>query len=309
MKVLSFGEVLWDVYPDKKVIGGAPLNFAGCFSALGGESRLLSAVGNDELGIETVEAVKAMGVNASYIGIAAEQTGVCNVSVDKFGSPTYSLKFNTAYDNIPLSSECFELALNGYFDALYFGTLAQRCPGSKSTLNILLSSAKFKEILFDVNFRSSFYDKETVENGLHNCTVLKFSREEAGMFYDLGIVPRDDCPCSGDPLKSMCRYLFLLYNIPVILVSLDKDGGFLFNGAENSFIFSEKPKADVVSTVGGGDCFSASFLYFKMLGEDYESCLNKAVRLSSFVVSSIESVPAFPAELIESVKGIDKLRV
>ena len=121
MKILSFGEILWDVYPDKKYIGGAPLNFAAHSAKQGEEVYMLSAVGQDALGTDALSQLKSWGINCKYVAALADKpTGACNVTLDVNSVPKYDLLQNVAYDYVDGNS------VNEDFDVLYFGTLALR---------------------------------------------------------------------------------------------------------------------------------------------------------------------------------------
>lgn len=299
MKVLAFGEILWDVYPQRRVIGGATLNFAGSFAALGGEAAILSCVGTDELGDESLETVREMKIDDTFVGRTETPTGQCLVTVDSFGNPSYELCYPVSYDRIAYD----ERISSADFDALYFGTLAQRDAFSGETLRKTADSNSFKHIIYDINIRQSWYDRDTVEYGLRLCDILKISREEAWVFEELGLVTPERCMDERSKLELLSRYLSSVFDIATVLVTLDKDGAFVFDRGEGRVIYSEKPRVKVVSTVGGGDSFSAAYLFFKMRGDSPETALNKAVKLSSYVVSRIESVPPIPDCLLDELLG------
>ena len=156
MKILAFGEILWDVFlsqnreiTDKK-IGGAPFNFAAHCEKLGGESYLLSAVGGDENGKDALEQAKNLGINTDYIAVLPQyDTGVCKITLDN-GLPNYDLVSDVAYDHIPKTET------ENSFDALYMGTLAMREEDSKASFREIIKNTSAKEVLFDVNFRKNF---------------------------------------------------------------------------------------------------------------------------------------------------------
>ena len=298
MRVLSFGEVLWDVYPDKKVIGGAPFNFAGSFASLGGNATLVSAVGNDEAASETIQAVQALSVDTDMIAHTQYPTGFCLVTVNEQGVPNYELRRGVAYDYIPVPPNIQEKC----FDALYFGTLAQRSEVSADSLRKIIESVHCKEIIFDINIRQFYYDRQILENGLKACSVLKFSREEAFVFTETGIMERERCMDDMSFLQLLCRYLAKFYDIRTIAVTLDKDGAFAFSREEDKFYFSEKPQGAVISTVGAGDSFCAAFLYGLLQNKPLDICLNNAVIVSDYVVGCWESVPVLPAKIINRLQ-------
>lgn len=134
MNILVFGEILWDVFPQKKEIGGASLNFGAHLSKLGANVHIVSAVGNDDLGKQSIETAKGFGISDRYISVIDRPTGVCNVSIDDNGNPTYDLIKGVAYDYITLVDDINK----DEFDAFYMGTLARRSE---------ISSGTFKELI------------------------------------------------------------------------------------------------------------------------------------------------------------------
>ena len=174
MKILSFGEVLWDVYPDGAVLGGAPLNFAAHTSIQGAESYLISAVGNDELGRKTLEEVKKLGVKTEYISVNSEkETGKCLVTLDENATPSYNLLSDVSYDYIEAPD-----ILDERFDVLAYGTLALRGDFNKKSLERLISKENFSDIYSDLNIRPPFYSDESIDFCLRNATIVKISDEE-----------------------------------------------------------------------------------------------------------------------------------
>ncbi len=279
MKILAFGEILWDIFGEEKKIGGAPFNFAAHIAKLGAESYLISAVGKDENGIEAVSKAKEIGIKTNFISLMSDfKTGACNVTL-KNGLPEYELLTDVAYDHIP------EHRPFGKFDALYMGTLAMRGNISKRSFEKLLAFLKsgnnLKEVLFDVNFRGSFYNRDTVNFLMRETTILKISDEEIGFFGRRGHI--DTC------MELAKKYPKLKY----ICLTLGKDGAAVFDCKKRRMLFSDVPKNDVVSTVGAGDSFAAAFLYFLLSGNKLEDCLDKAVILSDFVVGNLEAVPDY----------------
>lgn len=284
--VLCFGEILWDIFADKQQIGGAPLNFAAHFAKLGGRSAMLSAVGRDELGDRAIEIVNGFGVDTSMVARVDLPTGRCNVTL-KDGSPSYELVYPVAYDAIPYAEH------KAQFDALYFGTLACRDQRSFETLKTLIKKADTKERFFDVNIRQSYYSIELINELASQATVLKVSREEIGVFDMLG---ETDAATAAEML--LCRYK----NLRMVAVTLDKDGAMIAERGKEP-IFSRKPTGKVVSTVGGGDSFSACLLASLLCGMSAETALERAVTLSDYVVTQLGAIPEYSEELNRRLFG------
>lgn len=275
MKILSFGEILWDVFPAEKKIGGAPFNFAAHCAKLGAESYLVSAVGSDENGSDALREAKRLGIKCDHIATDRKyKTGICKVSLND-GKPSYDLVRNVAYDHI---SDVFP---EGTFDALYFGTLAMRSPESRRTFEKILKYVKRKETFFDVNFRGDFFSRELVNTLMRETTVLKISDEEIGFFGSRGEV-------------STCLELGKKYpKLKYICLTLGSDGAMVYDCKKRTILYSDKPKGKVVSTVGAGDSFSACFLVNLLINEPVSVCLDRAVTLSDFVVTQLGAVPDY----------------
>lgn len=280
MKLLSFGEVLWDVYPDNKYIGGAPFNFSAHFKRCGGDASLASCVGNDKLGEETVETVGKYGVGTEYISVSpAKPTGRCDVTLDENRVPSYNLIRDAAYDYIPTDN------IGNGFDVLYFGTLALRDGFNRTSLKKLISRNSYREIFVDVNIRAPYYSEETVEFALGSATVLKISDEELpAVAQVLGITETD-----GKTFAEILKNKF--ENIRLIIITMGENGAAAFDCVSGRYFYCPAEKVDVVSTVGAGDSFGAAFLYNYLCGKDIEACLSAAAKLSGYVVAHRDAIP------------------
>jgi len=304
MELFAFGEVLWDSYPQKRTIGGAPFNFSAHLAKLGTTAHLISAVGEDALGEETRKTVQLMKVSDRFLTTVKKPTGICFVDNSNAKKPYYDLQEEMAYDYITLSEKEFTAIQQTKEKALYFGTLAQRSEVSRHTMNFLLEHGHYEFVFFDINIRKNYYNKEILRKGLDACSILKVSREESGVFAELGLFESDQTYDTGvfSYLEILCSTLSNRFHIETVLMTLDKDGAFVYDNRINQFFYSEKPKGNVISTVGAGDSFSACFLHNKMAGAEAQSCLRKAVILSDYVVQHMEAVPDYSDELIETLQ-------
>ncbi len=288
-KILAMGEVIWDVYPDKKALGGAPLNFAAHAVLCGAESALVSAVGADELGAAARAELADFGVDTRYIKTAEFPTGQCLVTLDENAVPHYNVLRGVAYDNITLSDA--ELAdINARaFDALYFGTLIQREPTSRATLRALLAACSFPTVICDVNLRPNCYDAASVSLCLSNATVLKVSMEEEPLLRALaGYAPQDESPLAiAQALCAACPQL------RTVILTLGKDGSFAYTAADGKSYTQPAIGDKVVSTVGAGDSFAAAWLTSYLAGKPVPECMKKAAEVSGFVVAHTQAVPRY----------------
>ncbi len=287
MKILCFGEILFDIFGNEAKIGGAPLNFSAHFHKLGGESYVVGAVGIDELGDEAIKTVKGLGISTKYINPIKVQTGFCNVTYDA-NEPNYDLSAICAYDNIELSNAQIEEIENEKFDILYFGTLAQRRNVSKSTLKKLLNKKCFKKIFFDMNLLQNYYTDEILISSLHFSDIVKINR------YEFEYLKRADI-CVNE--KDLCEK----FDIELLLITLDMDGVLLYNAEENKFYMSEKPKNKVISTVGAGDACSACFLYNYLNGVQLQICVDRANLMGDYIVTFKEAIPEYTNEFLKQL--------
>jgi len=279
MKIISFGEIIWDIYPDASHIGGAPLNFAAHAAKLGAGVQLISAVGDDDLGAAAREALSRFGVDDSLVSTVPDRpTGQCLVTLDAQDKPHYTLWEDTAYDAITCGAA-------PHCDAFVFGTLIQRSEHNRRTLQQLIARGHFREVFCDLNIRPPHYDAESVERCLRHATMLKVSREELPAVTQL---------LYGESLgtdAAVARLCTDHPNIRLCLVTLDSDGAFVYDTRTGKTYRRPAKPVNVVSTVGAGDSFGAAFLTTYLRTKDVETALQRAVEVSAFVVSHKEAVP------------------
>lgn len=280
MKILSFGEIIWDVYDSGPVIGGAPLNFAANCAYFGEDAYMLSAVGNDELGDRSFESLEKFGVKTEYIARNGRPTGYCSVTLDERAVPHYEIADDVAYDHISADKN-----IDGAdFDLLYFGTLAQRSEQNRNTLKELLSRG-FGCVFCDVNIRAPFFDEERLALCLKSADVLKISREELKTFTKavLGQGVTD----IETAAKRLCA---AAPQIKVLIITLDSDGAAAYDAVKGKLYKEPCVKTKVVSTVGAGDGFSAAFICEYKKSGDIEKALGCAVKFAAKIVSVKDAV-------------------
>jgi fructokinase len=288
LKLLAFGEILWDVFGDVRHIGGATLNIAAHFSLHGGKAKIISAVGNDELGRDAVKCVRDFRIDTEHLKILdTYPTGESIVSLDSNGIPTYKITENVAYDYIDTDG----IHTDGP-DALYFGTLALRAPYNRESLARLIARSEFAQIFVDVNLREPFVFKESIDLALKNATILKISDEELPKLCSIAL--GREYPY----IEAAEKIAELHSQIKLIIITGGEKGAFLLDTRTSRRYEIAAKRVDAVSTVGAGDSFSAAFLYSYLQGKSTEICLENATRVSAFVVSVPEAVPHYtPSEL------------
>ena len=286
-RILSVGEIIWDVYPTSREIGGAPLNFAAHCAICGAESLLLSAVGKDRLGDEAIAFLERFGVDTHFVDRADAPTGQCTVTLDAQGIPHYCIEKDVAYDRISLSEDLRALVAEGV-DACCFGTLIQRTPAARATIRELLRVGRFGEVFCDVNLRPDSYDAESARLCLESATVLKLSREEEPILRQLGLYTASD----DTPDATLHAVAEAYQNLHTILLTDGGEGAYAYLRREDTILHEPAHNAGpVVSTVGAGDSFGAAWLVSYLAGNAPALSLHQAAERSALVVARREAIP------------------
>lgn len=289
MKLLAFGEILWDIYPDEQFIGGAPLNFAAHCARHGIQSYMLSAVGTDELGNTSLAKLQSWGIHTDYVSrLPDKETGKCIVTLDENSVPTYNLLEDVAWDYINCES-----AAEDTFDVLYFGTLALRSQTNEDNLKAFIKSNCSRHVFVDINIRPPFYSESSIRFALENATIAKISDEELPtVAAALGI------SCAQDQQENARQLAQLFPKLQLLIITLGKDGSCAYDVPADQFYRQAPVQADVKSTVGAGDSFGAAFLAKFLNGAPIDQSLAYAAKVAAFVVSQYEAIPDYqPADL------------
>lgn len=287
--VVGMGEALWDVLPEGKKLGGAPANFAYHISQFGLESWVVSAVGDDKLGIEILDNFREKKLNG-MIEVVPYPTGTVQVELDAEGVPCYDIKEGVAWDNIPFTPALEGLARQTR--AVCFGSLAQRSIVSRETIHQFLDAMPEGPDtlkIFDINLRQSFYTKEILCDSFSRCNILKINDEELVTVSRMFGYP-------GIDLKDKCWILLAKYNLKMLILTCGVNGSYVFTPGHISFV--ETPKVEVADTVGAGDSFTAAFTAAILKGRSVEEAHRLAVDTSAFVCTQQGAMPVFPETLI-----------
>lgn len=287
--VVGMGEALWDVLPEGKKIGGAPANFAYHVSQFGLPSCVVSAVGDDALGKEIIENFTSKGLN-QLIAEVPYPTGTVQVEIDQAGVPQYEIKENVAWDNIPYTAHLESLAEKT--KAVCFGSLAQRNVVSRNTINRFLDAMPHNEdnlIVFDVNLRQGFYNKEILCNSMKRCNILKINDEELVTIGRMFGYP-------GIDLQDKCWILLGKYNLKMLILTCGINGSYVFTPGNVSF--QPTPKVEVADTVGAGDSFTAAFISSILKGKSVSEAHSLAVQTSAYVCTKKGAMPILPQQYV-----------
>ena len=268
--IIGLGEVLWDMLPQGRQLGGAPANFAYHVSQLGYQGIIVSAVGNDALGNDIVKELDSHGI-ASRISIVDAPTGVVNVSVDDKGIPSYEIVENVAWDNIPYSEDLQYLASQAV--AVCFGSLAQREVVSRDTIMQFIESLPPTCLkVFDINLRQRYYTREIIEWSLEHCDVLKLNDDELAIIKEM----LEATTLSDD---SFVAKLKQLYDLKIVILTCGEKGSSVYYDDEVNFELT--PQVEVVDTVGAGDSFTAAFVATLLQGKSVVEAHRQAVATSA----------------------------
>ena len=247
-KVTCFGEILWDVFPTHKKIGGAPLNVASRLSSFDNDVTMISAIGQDKYGEKLLDYIKEVGINPSCIQVHNEyKTGKVKVMLNEKGSASYDIKYPRAWDKIRFT-EINKKAVKDS-DAFVFGSLAARDESSRNTLFNLLELAKYK--IFDLNLRPPYYTKELLIKLMNEADFIKFNDDE---LYEVS----GYLDSKYRSMEQNIRFISKKTNTKHICVTKGHHGAVLLY--EDKFYYNSGYLIKVIDTVGAGDSFLGSLI-------------------------------------------------
>jgi fructokinase len=284
--VVGLGEVLWDLLPSGKQLGGAPANFAYHAHALGAQGMIISAVGDDEPGKEVDHRLLAMGLETRFLQIHRRYpTGTVSVTLEA-GQPRYVIHENVAWDYINWEDDLTDLAQ--VVDAVCVGSLAQRSFVSRSTIHAFLQHTRTGCLrIFDLNLRQNYYTREIIDATLQLCNVLKLNEHEWSILADmLGFDP-----VVPDGLAQLLAH----YNLQVVALTQGAQGSLLITPE----VVDSRPVApvEVADTIGAGDAFTAALTVGLLRGRPLPEIHAHASRLAAYVCTQVGATPDIPREL------------
>jgi fructokinase len=283
-RILSIGEILWDLFPDGERFGGAPANFA-CHAAIqGNQVSMFSAVGHDTHGDEARRILEAYGTDCSLVQSSqVAATGMVSVQVDALGRPRFVIHEDCAWDQIVWSQE-LESCID-QFDAIYFGTLAQRSTVTRETIRKTVARSKQKGILrvFDVNLRSPFFNDMIIRDSIEQASILKLSDEELGR-----VAAACNIPSQLDD-ESKLKQLLNQYDLELVAMTRGPDGAVFISKFE--MIVEPGIPTFVVDTVGAGDSFTAALVTGWLRGDSIASTARFACETASATCSHRGAIP------------------
>jgi len=282
-KVVGIGELLWDMLPQGKQIGGAPCNFAYHAFQAGCRPFVISALGADASGDEILAKFDEFGLDKSFVQRTANlPTGTVTVSLDMNGIPTYIIHENVAWDNIVWNNPLETLAKN--VDAVCFGSLAQRNTVSQQTILSFLNATKTDCLrVFDINLRQTFYNNETILKSLELANILKLNDDELPVVAELiGLLGNDN---------ELLSQLMNRFNLKLIALTKGAKGSLL--QTENDQSFMEVTKVQIADTVGAGDSFTAVLVAGLLQNHELKRIHETATQVAAFVCTQDGAMPVY----------------
>ncbi len=263
-KIVAFGELIWDVFPDDKKLGGAPVNLVYRVNTLGDTGILLSRVGDDEPGAEALKMLQKLGIDGKFVQVdPVFPTGTANVRVGSEGRPDYQIARDLAFDHIEMTPEIPGMAREA--DCICFGTLAQRSDISKATLRELIAAAPQALKFMDLKLRKNWYCRQNIEDSLKAANMLRVKENELYMLKnELGLFEYES--------RGLAQELISEYNLDMVVVTKSKAGAFTLD-REGNYLEDRGYVIDLLDTVGSGVAFSAAFLHTFLEERDPEAAL------------------------------------
>jgi len=291
-EILCVGEILWDALPDGLFLGGAPFNVACHLQALGQKPAFVSRLGDDRLGREALRRMRARGLGTDLMQIDdALPTGFVRVELDNTGTPDYDILKPVAWDAIAHTAPLGRHAEHA--DALVYGSLAQRTPTSRQTIQRLCEAEVLR--VFDVNLRPPFDDRGVIEQSLQVAEVVKLNDTELQRMREwFGLAAGPETAMAGLADTFDCR---------MVCATWGGEGARLW--AEGECWHHPGHPVEIADTVGAGDAFLAAFLAGLLTGHGYEELLDLANRLGAYVASRAGAFPSHEFDRLDELACLD----
>ncbi len=296
--IVGLGELLWDLFPSGKQLGGAPANFAYISSLLGDHGIVASRIGADPLGEEAKQRFQQLRLPTDFLQVdSLHPTGTVKVLLDAAGQPRYQISEEVAWDALEMTPQWRTLAAQA--TAICFGSLAQRSLAATRTIHEFLGAARPTATrIFDVNLRPPFYSKEIIADSIKRASIIKLNQEELPVVLQLL-----DSPTPLTPRKEKLAAEWLLHLSGAQLVCITR-------GANGSLLVSKEGSHEhqgfsvqTVDTVGAGDAFTAALVHHFLRGAPLSAMNEAANRMGAWVAARPGATPEADPSVLEKVRS------
>ncbi|MGM5630210.1 carbohydrate kinase [Apibacter raozihei] len=279
--VICFGEILWDIFPSGKKIGGAPFNVAYHLNKMGVDGRMISCIGKDKLGEELISRVKEASISTKECQVNAEyDTGTVIADIDENNEAHYTIVEPVAWDFIQWKDDYENLVKNS--SAFVFGSLGTRNNVSKNTLLQLLKLAPYK--VFDINLRPPYISQVSIIEFIKQSDLVKMNKAELRQLLEwIGKEYTTE--------EEAVKYVQKCFNLDGLIITKGSKGAVYCD--KEQYIFSEAVKVEVKDTVGSGDSFLAGFLSKKVNGFSASEAMKEAISLGAFITNHEGACPVY----------------
>ena len=285
--IVGIGEVLWDCFDAHRTLGGAPFNFSFHVHQFGFQALAISAIGDDQLGLEIEQVCQLKGLDYFFPRMPYP-TGEVYVQMDRHGVPAYTICDDRAWDHIPFLPSMLPIAQ--HTRAVCFGSLAQRSADSRASIYAFLDATPIDALrIFDINLRMNYYSQDIIDSSLLRANVLKLNYDELLIlqqiyhFADMG-------------LEDACRYLLQTYDLRYLILTCGEDGSYVFTLDAMSFL--PTPDVRVKDTVGAGDSFTAAFIASVLRAKPLPEAHRIAVEVSAYFCTQSGATPTLLTSLL-----------
>ncbi|WP_430974457.1 carbohydrate kinase family protein [Sunxiuqinia rutila] len=291
--VTAIGELLWDLLPEGKVLGGAPTNFIFRINSFGDMGQLITRIGEDDLGEEALNCIRELGLSEQNIQVDPHYpTGTVQVDLNAQGIPDYTIHTEVAYDHIDPTFSA--LAIARHSDCICFGTLVQRTPKSRETLRQVLQAGTGALRFYDINLRKDCYTPEIIKESLNLTHILKINDEELVTLKEL-------LQLKPDSLKELAGELIQDYQLQTVLATLGENGAFVLSNT-GEFHYDPGYRIQLSDTVGSGDACSAGFIHRLINGHSLKEALQFGNATGALVASTQGGTQFISKEAIEAFR-------
>lgn len=290
--MVGLGEVLWDLLPSGRVLGGAPANFAYMATVLGDQGVVASRIGNDELGRDADRVMRELGLNTAYLQHDdSHDTGTATVSIDLTGQPNFTIKEPVSWDALQWTPEWEELSARA--DVICFGSLAQRSPISAATIECFLRNAPKRALrISDVNLRESFYTGDVLRRSFHHADIVKLNDHELvqiASLFNLGLGTEE----------ILAERLLHQFELRLVCITRAARGSLLVS--DSQVVEHKGLVVKVADAVGAGDAFTACLAHHYVRGYSLEGISEAANRFASWVATQRGAMPPISTDQLQNI--------